>query len=187
MFLCMNIFRILIIYFLLHGFFLPALSSQKNILNELFNQLQKADSSKTAEILEKKIWSIWNKHPNDIKLTEKLEFGTELMQNGSYDYALQVFNNIINSDSQWSEAWNKRATVFFLMNRHTESLKDIKKVLDIESRHFGALSGQARIYIKLQEYEKAISSLKRALIFYPSFRSGELIPKIKRLIKEESI
>ena len=183
----MNFSRFLIVFFLLHSFFLPAQSSQKNILNQLFNQLKKADNSKTAELLEKKIWSIWNKHPHDIKLTEKLEFGTELMEYGDYDYALQVFNNIINSDPEWSEAWNKRATVFFLMIHHLESLRDIKKVLDIESRHFGALSGQARIYIKLQEYEKAISSLKRALIFYPTFRSGELIPKIEKLIKEESI
>tara|TARA_B100000780_G_scaffold83175_1_gene56867 strand:- start:195 stop:746 length:552 start_codon:yes stop_codon:yes gene_type:complete len=183
----MNIFRFFIIFFLFLGFFLPAQSSQKNILNDLFNQLKKVNNSKTAELLEKKIWSIWNKHPNDIQLTERLELGTELMQYGSYDYALKVFDNILNSDPEWSEAWNKRATVFFLMNRHAESLSDIEKVLSIESRHFGALSGQARIFIKLQEYESAILSLKKALIFHPLFRSGELIPEIERLIKEESI
>ena len=109
------------------------------------------------------------------------------MQYGSYDYALKVFNNIIKTDPKWSEAWNKRATVFFLMNQYTKSLNDIEKVLDIEYRHFGALSGQARIFIKLHEYEKAIKSLKKALKFYPSFESGKLIPEIEKLIKEESI
>ena len=109
------------------------------------------------------------------------------MQYGSYDYALKVFDNIINTDPEWSEAWNKRATVFFLMNQYTKSLDDIEKVLNIESRHFGALSGQARIFIKLQEYEKAIISLESALKFYPSFKSGDLIPEIERLIKSESI
>ena len=49
------------------------------------------------------------------------------------------------------------------MNQYTESLNDIEKVLNIESRHFGALSGQARIFIKLQEYEKAIISLKKSV------------------------
>ena len=101
--------------------------------------------------------------------------------------ALKIFDNILATDPGWSEAWNKRATVFFLMKRYTKSLSDIEKVLKIESRHFGALSGQARIFIKLQEYEKAIISLKKALKFYPLFRSGELIPEIERLIKEESI
>jgi len=183
----MKVVRFLFLFFLINIFFLPAQSSQKIILNELFNQLEKVNNSKTAILLENKIWFIWNKHPNNIKLTERLEFGAGLMQEGSYEYALKVFNNVLNSDPSWSEAWNKRATLFFLMNQYTESLNDIEKVLNLESRHFGALSGQARIFIKLQEYEKAIISLKKALKFYPSFRSGELIPKIERLIKEKSI
>tara|TARA_B110001452_G_C15112319_1_gene387735 strand:+ start:164 stop:709 length:546 start_codon:yes stop_codon:yes gene_type:complete len=161
--------------------------SQKNKLNGLFDQLEKVNNLKTAALLEKEIWSLWHEHPNDNRLTEKLEFGTELMQYGSYDYALKVFNNIIETDPKWSEAWNKRATVFFLMNQYTKSLNDIEKVLDIEYRHFGALSGQARIFIKLHEYEKAIKSLKKALKFYPSFESGKLILEIEKLIKEESI
>ena len=121
------------------------------------------------------------------KLTYRLEFGTELMQYGDYNYALKVFDNILATDPEWSEAWNKRATVYFLMNKFKNSLDDIDKVLSIEPRHFGALSGQARIFIKLQKYEKAIKSIERALEFYPTFRSRELIPEIERLIKQESI
>ena len=109
------------------------------------------------------------------------------MQYGDYNYALRVFDNVIVTDPKWSEAWNKRATVYFLMSQFTESLSDIDKVLNIEPRHFGALSGQARIFIKLQKYEKAIKSIEKALIFYPSFKSGEMIPEIERLIREESI
>jgi len=183
----MNFFRLFVTLCLIHSFFLPAHSSQENILNELFDQLEKINNSKTAEQLEKKIWSIWNEHPTDIRLTEKLELGAELIQYGDYDYALKIFDSILATDPGWSEAWNKRATVFFLMKKYTKSLSDIEKVLKIESRHFGALSGQARIFIKLHEYEKAIISLKKALKFYPNFRSGELIPEIERLIKEESI
>ena len=180
--------RILIFIFFI--FFTSAISEsveQKSKLDVLFNQLKEVNNSKTAELLEKQIWSVWNEHPNNDKLTQKLELGTELMHYGSYDYALKVFNNVLNTDPDWSEAWNKRATVFFLMNHYKESLDDIEKVLEIESRHFGALSGQARIFIKLQEYEKAISSLQTALNFYPLFKSGELISEIEKLIKEKSV
>jgi tetratricopeptide (TPR) repeat protein len=179
--------KIFILLLFICSFFSSAQSSQKNILNNFFVQLGTIKNSKSAEVLEKKIWSVWNEHPNDIKLTEKLEFGTELMQYGDYNYALKVFNNILDNDPKWSEAWNKRATVYFLMSQFTNSLNDIDKVLDIEPRHFGALSGQARIFIKLQKYEKAIQSIEQALEFYPLFRSRELIPEIERLIKEESI
>jgi len=180
----MKIFILLIFIFI---FISSVQSDQKNNLNNLFDQLQNINNSKSADLLEQKIWSIWNEHPNDLKLTEKLEFGTELMQYGDYNYALRVFSNVLENDPKWSEAWNKRATVYFLMNQFTNSLNDIDKVLDIEPRHFGALSGQARIFIKLQEYEKAIDSIESALEFYPSFKSRELIPGIERLIKEDSI
>ena len=161
--------------------------AEKKILNNLFDQLRDVTNPKTAELLERKIWDIWNEHPNNMELTQKLELGTELMQYGDYNYALKVFNNVIDSDPEWSEAWNKRATVYFLMSQFKNSLNDIDKVLDIEPRHFGALSGQARIFIKLQEYEKAIKSIESALKFHPSFKSRELIPEIERLIKEDSI
>mgnify|MGYP006083046303 FL=1 len=179
-----NVFLIILC---ISSFFSSAQSFQENILNNLFNQLEKVNSPKSAAILEEKIWSIWNEHPTNNKLTEKLELGTELMQYGSYNYALKVFDNIIVTDPKWSEAWNKRATVFFLMSQFTNSLDDIDEVLNIEPRHFGALSGQARIFIKLQKYEEAIKSIERALKFYPSFKSGEMIPKIERLIKEKTI
>ena len=183
----MNFSKIFFIILYISSSFSSAQSSQENILNNLFNQLEKVNNSKSAVLLEKKIWSIWNEHPTKNKLTEKLEFGTELMQYGDYNYALKIFDNIIVTDPKWSEAWNKRATVYFLMSQFTNSLDDIDKVLNIEPRHFGALSGQARIFIKLQKYEKAIKSIKRALKFYPSFKSREMIPEIERLIKEESI
>ena len=183
----MKFSKIFLIILCMCSFFISAQSSQKNILNDLFNKLEKIDNSKNAVLLEEKIWSIWNEHPTNNRLTERLEFGTELMQYGNYNYALKVFNNIIITDPKWSEAWNKRATLYFLMSQFTESLNDIDKVLNIEPRHFGALSGQARIFIKLQKYEKAIKSIERALKFYPSFKSGEMIPEIERLIKEESI
>jgi len=179
--------KIFLVIIYISIFFSSAQSSQKDILNNLFNQLGIVNNLKSAALLEEKIWSIWNEHPTNNKLTEKLEFGTELMQYGDYNYALRVFDNIIVTDPKWSEAWNKRATVYFLMSQFTNSLDDIDKVLNIEPRHFGALSGQARIFIKLQKYEKAIKSIEKALRFYPSFKSGEMIPEIERLIREESI
>ena len=183
----MKFSKFFLIILFISSFFSSAQSSQEKVLNNLFNQLKKVNNSKSAVLLEAKIWSIWNEHPTNNKLTERLELGTELMQYGDYNYALRVFDNILITDPKWSEAWNKRATVYFLMSQFTDSLDDIDKVLNIEPRHFGALSGQARIFLKLQKYEKAIKSIERALKFYPSFKSGEMIPEIKRLIREESI
>ena len=86
--------KIIIIFLFIFSFVSPTQSSQQKNLDNLFSQLQNINNSKSAALLEKKIWSIWNEHPNDFKLTEKLEFGTELMQYGDYNYALKGFSKV---------------------------------------------------------------------------------------------
>ena len=75
----MSFYKFLISFFIITLFINPAYSSQANELNQLFFELKKNNNFKNADLLEKKIWAIWNKHPKNITLTEKLKFGTELM------------------------------------------------------------------------------------------------------------
>jgi len=104
------------------------------------------------------------------------------MQQGNYQYALHIFTSIINKDPKWSEAWNKRATLLYLMEEYDRSLRDIKHVLELEPRHFGALSGRAQIYIKLENYEKALIDLNQVKKIYPASIGSEIIPELKNLI-----
>ena len=156
-------------------------------LNKLFNDLSKANNAQDGDILEKKIWAVWNKHPSQSNLTEKLELGTELMYQGQYKYSLRVFTNIINTDPEWSEAWNKRATLLFLMKDYQKSLNDISRVLDLEPRHFGALSGRAQIYIDLELYQEALKDLQDAKKIHPVIRGNKLIDELEKLINGQSV
>ena len=105
------------------------------------------------------------------------------MNEGSHNYALKIFNNVIKTDPYWSEGWNKRATLFFLMKEYDRSLYDIEKVLRLESRHFGALTGRAQIFIELKQYQKAINDLKKAKKINPSIKSDIIILKLEELIE----
>ena len=153
-------------------------------LNSLFDELQKAESIYAAEYIEKNIWRNWVTHPKSKYLTDKLENGTFSMNNNQYRLALKLFSDVISEDPSWAEAWNKRATLLFLMGNYDASLKDIEQVLILEPRHFGALSGRAQIYLSLKKYEKAITDLEKAKTIYPLIKSGESIELIKKLIKE---
>ena len=73
------------------------------------------------------------------------------------------------------------------MNDYKKSLDDIENVLNIEPRHFGALSGRAQIFIKLEKYQKAIDDLKKVKKINPVIRSNYLIPKLEKLVKGLSI
>ena len=156
-------------------------------LNQLFNEL-KANKSKVAFIIEQEIWALWSTHPTDEKLTARLEEGSQFVRDQNYIKAKDIFTEVINLDQNWAEAWNKRATVLYLLGNFEASQKDIDKVLELESRHFGALAGQGLVNIQLKNYEKAIKSYEEVLKIYPSMKSSaHMIQEIKKMIKKDSI
>jgi len=160
-------------------------------LNNLFKQLKNSEATKAIEI-ENKIWKIWSTHPSNdrrgYRLTELLAQGSLLMARKELNRAYEIFSQIILVDPNWSEAWNKRATVLYLMGRYQDSLNDIDEVLKRESRHFGALSGQGLVQIKLGNYEQAIKSYQAVQKIYPSIKAAKvMIPQLRKLIKDEVI
>jgi len=160
-------------------------------LNNLFKQLKNSEVTKAFEI-ENKIWKIWSTHPSNdrrgYRLTELLSQGSFLMAEQELNKAYEIFSQIILADPNWPEAWNKRATVLYLLGRYQQSQKDIDEVLKLEKRHFGALSGQGLVQTELQNYEKAINSYKEVQKIYPSMQAPKvMILRIKELIKGQSI
>ena len=161
-------------------------------LDKLFSQLKNSKNLSYDQIVEKKIWEIWMIHPSDdrrgFRLTELLTQGSRLMNMGELSKAYKLFTTIIATEPDWSEAWNKRATVIYLMNRYQSSLDDIKITLVLEPRHFAALSGQALNYIELKQYEKAIQSYKAAQKIYPLLDSAKkMIPELQALINDQAV
>ena len=165
---------------------------RNNKLDKLFIQLKDTKNLSFAQAIEKEIWEIWLIHPSDdrrgFRLTELLYQGTRLMNGGELNKAYELFTKIIATEPDWSEAWNKRATVLFLMKKHESSLADIKITLVLEPRHFGALSGQALNYIELKQYEKAIQSYRAAQKIYPLLDSAtKMIPELQDLINDQAV
>tara|TARA_Y100000590_G_scaffold14271_1_gene17129 strand:+ start:654 stop:1217 length:564 start_codon:yes stop_codon:yes gene_type:complete len=165
---------------------------RKSELNKLFSQLKNTKSLSSAQIIENKIQKIWSIHPSHdrrgFRLTELLNQGSRLMLGGELSKAYELFTKIIATEPDWFEAWNKRATVLYLMNQYQYSLDDIKITLTLEPRHFGALSGQALNYIELKQYEKAIKSYEAAQKIYPLLDSAKkMIPELRGLINDQAI
>jgi len=156
-------------------------------LDRLFNDL-KINNTNLSSQTEQKIWKIWSTHPSDNKLTSLLSIGSDLVNNNELSKAIEIFTKVIEIDPNWAEAWNKRATVFYMIGEFEKSQKDIDQVLKLEKRHFGALAGQGLVNIKLKNYEKAIQSYKNAMEIYPSMHSPKImINHINDLIKKQSI
>ena len=179
-------------FFILSVFFFLSLSvaladERKKQLDKLFNELKTDNPVLTFEV-EQKIWKIWSTHPKKNELTLMLSEGSTLLKNDKLNEAVNIFTKVIELDPNWAEAWNKRATVLYLLGEFQKSQNDIDNVLKLEERHFGALAGQGLVNIQLKNYEKAIMSYEKAQKIYPTMKSPKImIKEIKELIKQQSI
>ena len=194
---CKKILYSLLIIFLMKKFFLIIILSLSTTtlsandrdaeLDKLFLELKKNIPSLSSEIVQQ-IWMLWSTHPTDQKLTSILDEGSRLVQDQQLKRAINVFTEAIELDPNWAEAWNKRATVFYMVGEFQKSQDDIDKVLELENRHFGALAGQGMVNIQLKNYDKAKLSYQKAQEIYPAMKSSKvMIEQIEELIKRQSI
>ena len=160
-----------------------ALSDQKDKrLPELFNDLKQSASHDTAQVVEKKIWEIWTSHKVP-QIDLLMERGIKLLNSNNLDEAMVVFNSLLDQAPDFSEAWNKRATIYFLMGDFEKSMQDIQSTLALEPRHFGAISGLGLIFNALERPENALKAFRRVQEIYPLSRSAKsFILKLNKTI-----
>lgn len=139
---------------------------REELLDRLFGRLKTAKSDKEAKAVEQSIWRLWTRSgsaTDDLLL----EQATRSMNARQYDRALDILDAIIEHSPDFSEAYNKRATVNYVVGRLDQSLADINKVLSLEPRHFGALSGLGMIRRDKGDDRGALEAFREALAIHP--------------------
>ena len=140
-------------------------------LDELFTRLQYAEEPAQIQLVENSIWSIWMSHDN-ADVERLLAIATQRMNARRYSEAMLVFNELVESFPNYAEAWNKRATLHYMLGDFEASLADIDATLELEPRHFGAISGQGLIYIQQEDLQEARRSFQHLLTIHPNSRSA---------------
>jgi tetratricopeptide (TPR) repeat protein len=125
-------------------------------LDKLFGSLHQATATQNTDKIISDIWALWAH--NDSATAELLLRQAVAAMNGhEYDAAEKTLVQLVETYPDFAEAWNKRATLYYMQGRYDASLTDIQHVLDLEPRHFGALGGKAMI---LRAQGKTIEALK---------------------------
>ena len=88
-------------------------------------------------------------------------------QSGDLRTARAAFDLLVQRQPNFAEAWNKRATLLYLMGDDAGSIADIGRTLALEPRHFGALSGLGLIDARNDRPEQALRSFEAALAIHP--------------------
>jgi len=133
-------------------------------LEQLFKHLAAAQHD--AEGLEDQIWSLWMHHPHD-QAARILDKACNDIAARRYDIAETRLYHLLRACPDYAEAWNKRATLYYLQERDEESVRDIHRTLELEPRHFGALCGLGEILLSEGECEDALFVFQAALRLNP--------------------
>ena len=156
-------------------------------LDSLFNRLQSDVDMATISQVEAKIWDIWIDSGRE-DINALMAEGVQDMQMRDFDAALDIFNQVIEMAPEFAEAWNKRATVYYLRNQLSESVEDIQRTLALEPRHFGALSGMGLIFMQMGDDAGALKAYEEVIKIHPHSPSARYhIDALKAKLRNQII
>lgn len=136
------------------------------MLDTLLAKLQTATDPTAIQMLEAAIWEQWTMVP-DARQRELMMRGIAEMQQRQLTVSVETFSKLIEIAPDVSEAWNKRATAYWLLGNFPASLSDICETLKREPRHFGAYSGLGMIRAEMGEYPRAVTAFELARKYNP--------------------
>jgi len=150
-------------------------------LDTLFDALKIAPDAESAKAIEDRIWSLWMVSGSD---TCNLLMGRSkaAADEKDYDLAIKLLDAVVELKPGYTEAWNRRATIYYLQKDYGHALADIREVLVREPRHFGALSGLGLILQEIGDDKHALEAYRRALAIDPHL---EHIPDVVKTLGEK--
>jgi tetratricopeptide (TPR) repeat protein len=150
-------------------------------LDFLFGALKAAPDEASAKHVEARIWAIWLQTPSDTAALLMMR-AKAAMDAQQTDVALKLLDAVIKLRPDYVEAWNRRATLYYLRNDYTRSLSDIEQVLIREPRHFGALAGLGMIMQDIGDEKRALEAFRKALAVNPHL---EKVPDLVKSLTEK--
>jgi tetratricopeptide (TPR) repeat protein len=150
-------------------------------LDFLFGALKAAPDEVTAKAVEQRIWALWTATPSDTT-TLLMARAQTAVEKHDIDLAIKLLDAVIKIKPKYVEAWNRRATIYYMKKDYGRALADIREVLRREPRHFGALAGLGLILQDLGDDKQALEVYRRALAIYPRL---ERIPEVVKELQQK--
>lgn len=141
-------------------------------LDKLFADLKRERNEKAAERIANQIYMVWN-DSGSASVDLMMQWAQKAIQEQKFDVAMDFLDEVVTLQPNFVEGWNRRATVNFLTKNYAKSMADIDKVLELEPRHFGAISGLAQIMADTGRKEQALKAWQRVLDLYPMLRNAQ--------------
>jgi tetratricopeptide (TPR) repeat protein len=150
-------------------------------LDFLFEALKLAPDDISAKAIEERIWALWVVSRSDTANLLMTRVKTAIEAKDT-ELAIKLLDAIVKIKPDYIEAWNRRATLYYMKKDYGHSLEDIRQVLKHEPRHFGALAGLGLIMQDIGDDKQALEVYRRALAVYPRLQR---IPDVVKTLQEK--
>lgn len=155
-------------------------------LDLMFSELRAETNLVQIAELQNAIWTLWYQLPDDKShLQTEFDAGMRALNLAMPQTAIEHFSNVIEAAPEFAEAWNRRATTYFMIGDLQSSLADIQETLTLEPRHFGALSGLSMIFENTGDLQRALAADRLMLELMP--HNSQIQARIEGLEKQLNI
>lgn len=149
-------------------------------LDELFDELSTADAQ-TQPRIEGQIVTEWERSGSPA-MDLLLKRGKDALEDGAPEIAIDHFSALVDHAPDFAEGYNGRATSYYMLGLVGPALDDLRQVLVLEPRHFGAMRGLGVIFEDLGKPEQALEAYRAVLDLNPA--SGDVLDAVVRLEKQ---
>lgn len=146
--------------------------SKSDRLESLFGDLARQARTAPANSTARLIWKEWSDSGSD-SINALMQWAGIAMNDKKHAQALDLLDQVTVLMPNYSEGWNRRATLYFTMKKFGKSIADIEQTLRLEPRHFGALSGLGMILQQTKQDEKALETWYKVLEIYPANKAAQ--------------
>ncbi len=144
------------------------------MIDDWFRELANAPNERVAELAADHIQRDWLKS-GSATADLLLQWAIEALEDEEFATALDLLDAAIVMKPDFAEAWNKRATAYYMLDDYGRALSDLEHTLALEPRHFGAIAGLGIILADVGREPEALEVLREALKIHPFLES---IPKM---------
>ncbi len=146
--------------------------TDKDRLDGLFEKLKAAPDHVSADVVAGQIKRLWM-HSGSDTADLLMERADTALEHQDMPLSIELLDRLVMLAPDWAEAWNRRATLFYLMDDYPRAMSDIAETLKREPRHYGAIAGMGLVFLQRGNKKLAYEAFERVLAIYPQLETAQ--------------
>jgi tetratricopeptide (TPR) repeat protein len=162
-------------------------AEREKTLSDLYALLATADDEESAKAITDAIERVWL-HSGSATIDLLMERSIKAMSEKNTDLALKLLDHVVELAPDFTEAWNRRAYVYFVQNDVEHALGDLRRTLALDPHHFKALDGLGQILREIGQKKAALRAFKELLDVHPYWSGAkQAVEELEREVDGQGI